>query len=585
MIVDEWLTRLPRRDSLGWMVCLAVIVAAVLLRLLVPLAGPFITFYPAVLFCTIIGGRRAGLAAWGTGLALSPWAFAASGTNMFSLWPAISWASFAAFGYAIIAAVDFQQRTLEKSRQLTEQFRRQQHFTDSVITAAPSLTYIYDMTTRCNVFISPQSEEILGYGMDEIAAMGPEVLAKLLHPDDAERAGQRFAALAEGRSGALGDIEYRMRRKDGSWVWLLSRDRVFTKDVSGRPMQILGVATDITARKRFEEQLLASEERFRGIFENAPTGISISDIRGNFVQCNPAYEKILGYSMAELRNASFTMLVHPDDRAGNLAEMDRLVRQEIPYFEIFNRSIHKSGRTVWMHKFVLLLKDRHGEPVNIVALLTDMTERKRQEEQIRLLMREVNHRSKNLLAVVQSVARQTAAYGDPMSFAKRFGERLQGLSASHDLLVHNAWQGVGMAELVRSQLAHFKDLVGGRIALSGPELRINATAAQSLGMALHELSVNAGKYGALSNDEGRVAIWWSVDEKEGEKVFSISWRETGGPAVKEPGRAGLGRLILTRLAEQSLGGRVQLHLGEDGFSWALTAPLSNVAETGLFVPL
>ncbi len=585
MIVDEWLTRLPRRDLLGWTLSIAVIAAAVLVRFVFPLAGPFLTLYPAILFSTLIAGRNAGLAALGAGLIASPIAFAGAGVDIFSFWPAASWISFAVFGYAIIVAADFQQRTLEKSRQLTERFRRQQHFTDSVITAAPSLTYIYDMTSRCNVFISPQSEEILGYGTDEIAAMGPDVLAKLLHPEDAERAAQRFAALAEGRPGGPGDIEYRMRRKDGSWVWLLSRDRVFTRDVSGRPLQILGVAADITARKRFEEQLLASEERFRGIFENAPTGISISDIRGNFVQCNPAYEKILGYSMAELRNASFAMLVHPDDRAANLAEMDRLVRQEIPYFEIFNRSIHKDGQIVWVHKFVLLLKDRSGEPVNIVALLTDMTERKRQEEQIRLLMREVNHRSKNLLAVVQSVARQTAAYGDPMSFAQRFGERLQGLSASHDLLVHNAWQGVGMAELVRSQLAHFKDLVGGRIGLTGPDLRINATAAQSLGMALHELSVNAGKYGALSNGEGRVAIAWSVEERAGEKVFAISWRETNGPVVKEPGRAGLGRLILTRLAEQSLGGRVQLHLGEEGFSWVLTAPLSNVAETGLFVPL
>ena len=298
---------------------------------------------------------------------------------------------------------------------------------------------------------------------------------------------------------------------------------------TGKPLQVLGVATDITARKHFEEQLLASEERFRGIFENAPTGISISDIGGNFVQCNPAYEKILGYSLDELRNASFTMLVHPDDRAANLAQMERLVRQEIPYFEIFNRSIHKSGRIVWVHKFVLMLKDREGRPVNIVALLTDMTERKRQEEQIRLLMREVNHRSKNLLAVVQSVARQTAIHGDPQSFAQRFSERLQGLAASHDLLVHNAWQGVGLEELVRSQLAHFKDLVGGRISLSGPPLRINASGAQSLGMALHELSVNAGKYGALSNRTGQVSITWQVEDGPGGKRFTLEWRESGGP--------------------------------------------------------
>jgi PAS domain S-box-containing protein len=567
------------------MLCLAVIAAAMLLRLAFPLAGPFITFYPAVLFCTLIGGIRPGLIALATGLLMSPAAFSSEGLSLLSPWSVASWLTFGVFGYGIVMAIDFQQRTLEKSRQLTEQFRRHQHFTDHVISAAPSLTYIYDVKTGCNAFISPQCEEILGYRTEEIVAMGAGLLEKLLHPEDAVRANERFARLLGGAADPLPEIEYRMRRKDGSWVWLLSRDRVFQRDVDGKPVQILGVATDITARKRFEEQLLASEERFRGIFENAPTGISISDIEGNFVQCNPAYEKILGYSLRELRNASFTMLVHPDDRAQNLAEMSRLVRGEIPYFEIFNRSVHKSGRTVWVHKFVLLLKDRQGKPVNIVALLTDMTERKRYEEQIRLLMREVNHRSKNLLAVVQSVARQTAAYGDPQSFARRFSERLQGLSASHDLLVHNSWQGVGLEELVRSQLSHFKDLVGGRISLAGPDLRVNASAAQSLGMALHELSVNAGKYGALSNDSGKVRITWEIAEQPEGQRFTISWRESGGPRPEEPERTGLGRLILTRLAEQSLGAKVTLSFPEEGARWSLSAPLVSVAETGLFVPL
>lgn len=562
-----------------------MIALSILLRLSFPLAGPFITFYPAILFCTLIGGLRAGIASWIVGLMVSPLTFTEQAVAFVSLTGVISWLSFALFGYAIISAIDFQQRTLQKSRQLTDQFRRQQHFTDHVISAAPSLTYIYDTVTRSNVFISPQAEQILGYSMDEIAEMGDMVLPRLLHPDDMAPAMARVTALMADTANDLPDLEYRMKRKDGSWVWLLSRDRVFTRDVSGKPLQILGVATDITARKNFEERLLASEERFRGIFENAPTGISISDISGRFVQCNPAYGKILGYSFAELRNASFTTVVHPDDREANLAELARLLRGEVPYFEIFNRSLHKSGRIVWVHKFVLLLRDRQGNAVNIVALVTDMTERKRQEEQIRLLMREVNHRSKNLLAVVQSVARQTASYGNPDTFARRFSERLQGLAASHDLLVHNSWQGVGLEDLVRSQLSHFKDLVGGRISLSGPPLRINASAAQSLGMALHELSVNAGKYGALSNASGQVAITWTVEEGAGEPRFTISWCETGGPEVAEPDHSGLGKLILTRLAEQSLGAQVSIDFAPKGVSWFLSAPLSGVAETGLFVPL
>jgi PAS domain S-box-containing protein len=585
LIVDRWLSRFPRRDALAWALCLGVISIAVLLRLVFPLAGAFITFYPAILFCALIGGVPTGLLALGAGLVVAPFALAAEAHSGLAVWPVVSWLSFGLFGYAIIIAIDVQQRTLQKSYQLTEQFRRQQHFTDHVISASPSLTYIFDIVQKSNVFVSPQIEDILGYTMDEIAAMGSEVLPRLLHPDDVPRAAERFDALTADSRDSIPDLEYRMRRKDGSWAWLLSRERAFTRDRKGRPIQILGVATDITERKHFEEQLLASEERFRGIFENAPTGISISDIDGNFVQCNPAYEKILGYGIEELRNASFTMLVHPDDRAVNLTQMERLVHQEIPYFEIFNRSIHKSGRIVWVHKFVLMLKDREAHPVNVVALVTDMTERKRQEEQIRLLMREVNHRSKNLLAVVQSVARQTAIHGDPQSFAQRFSERLQGLAASHDLLVHNSWQGVGLEELVHSQLSHFKDLVGGRIVLSGPHLRINAAAAQSLGMALHELSVNAVKYGALSNRTGTVNISWAVEDAPGGMSFSLAWHEKGGPAVTKPSHSGLGSLILTRLVEQSLGADVKLDLAREGLSWTLTAPLASVRESNLLGPL
>lgn len=585
MLVDHWLSRFPRKDMLGWVLCLGVIVLSVVLRLAFPLAGAFITFYPAILFCSLIGGLRAGLLALATGIMLAPFAFAKDGVSVLQPWPAASLLSFALFGYLMVLAIDFQQRMVQKSRQLTEQFRRQQHFTDHVISDAPSLTYIYDTATKSNVFISPQVEEILGYGQDEVAGMKDELLARLLHPDDAPRSSERYGALSADVSDSVPEIEYRVRRKDGSWVWLLSRERVFTRDEHGKPQQILGVATDITARKHFEEQLLASEERFRGIFENAPTGISISGIDGRLLQCNPAYENILGYRLEELRNARFTMLVHPDDRALNLAQMERLVRQEIPFFEIFNRSIHKSGRIVWVHKFVLILRDRAGNPSNIVALVTDMTGRKRQEEQIRLLMREVNHRSKNLLAVVQSVARQTAIHGDPQSFAQRFSERLQGLAASHDLLVHNAWEGVGTEELVHSQLAHFKDLVGGRISLSGPNMRINASAAQSIGMALHELSVNAGKYGALSNRSGTVSINWAVDEAPGGERFSMAWLERGGPPVSEPGHAGLGSIILTRLVEQSLGAEVKLDIAVEGISWTIEAPLASVCETsGLFAP-
>ncbi|MGB7915432.1 MAG: sensor histidine kinase, partial [Rhodomicrobium sp.] len=149
----------------------------------------------------------------------------------------------------------------------------------------------------------------------------------------------------------------------------------------------------------------------------------------------------------------------------------------------------------------------------------DISERKRSEEQIRRLLREVNHRSKNLLAAVQAMARLTV---DPQE-AAGFSERIRGLATSQDLLVKSEWRGANLEELVRSQLSHFAKLIGSRIALGGPRVVVSASAAQTLGMVLHELAANAGKYGARSGSAGAVRIEWALARKAPDTNFVMSW--------------------------------------------------------------
>jgi len=133
------------------------------------------------------------------------------------------------------------------------------------------------------------------------------------------------------------------------------------------------------------------------------------------------------------------------------------------------------------------------------------------------------------------LAHQTAAK-NPEDFVERFSERVQALSANQDLLVRNEWNGVEIAALVRAQLAHFADLIGSRIAVQGPKLRLNAASAQAIGLALHELATNAGKYGSLSTDRGRVDICWRTDGD----ALTMSWTERDGPPVSAPKRRGFG---------------------------------------------
>jgi two-component sensor histidine kinase len=188
-------------------------------------------------------------------------------------------------------------------------------------------------------------------------------------------------------------------------------------------------------------------------------------------------------------------------------------------------------------------------------------------------MREVNHRAKNMLSVVHAIARQTATK-NPEDFIERFSERIQALSANQDLLVRNEWNGVEIEDLVRAQLAPFADLIGSRIAAQGPKLRLKAASAQAIGLVLHELATNAGKYGALSTDEGRVNVCWAI---EGD-TFTISWIESDGPPVSAPERRGFGTMVMEAMAEHSVDGTVGLEYPPSGLTWRLTCPSANALE-------
>ncbi|HZV20331.1 MAG TPA: HWE histidine kinase domain-containing protein, partial [Hyphomicrobiales bacterium] len=250
--------------------------------------------------------------------------------------------------------------------------------------------------------------------------------------------------------------------------------------------------------------------------------------------------------------------------------------EEVNSFEITNRCLGKDGRQLWVQKHVSLLRDGAGRPANVIALVTNITERKRAEEQINLLMREVNHRSKNLLTLVQAIARQTAARC-PEEFLSRFEERIRALARSHDLLTKNEWKGVYLNELIRIQLSHFRDAIGSRIKLQGPGVFLSASAAQTLGMAFVELATNAGKYGALSNETGRVDLSWEIIKGEGcEDAFVLEWRESGGPPVKGPSRSGFGSTIIQRMTEAGLNAEVELNFRPEGLRWHLHCALSNI---------
>jgi len=235
----------------------------------------------------------------------------------------------------------------------------------------------------------------------------------------------------------------------------------------------------------------------------------------------------------------------------------------------------QEGVEKWFDLSVHPLTSEDGTVTGIIAGAIDITRYKEKEARIRLLMRELTHRSKNLLSVTQAIMRQTAANSVSITdFEERFSARLQSLAGSHDLLVREDWRGASLRELVRSQLGHYTDLVGSQIELNGEPLHIEPDAAQHIGMAMHELATNAAKFGALSVAEGKVSISWHVapGPEDGAPLCHISWVESGGPPVTRPSRRGFGRVVSERTIARAVQGDVTVEYAREGLRWTLVFP-------------
>ena len=218
--------------------------------------------------------------------------------------------------------------------------------------------------------------------------------------------------------------------------------------------------------------------------------------------------------------------------------------------------------------------------VELIGLARDVTSRKQRETHLHVLMREVTHRSKNLLAIIQAMARQTVKDSiTAAEFEQRFSARLRGLAASHDLLAARDWHGAAVGDIVRWQLGAALENAGDRITIDGPNVFLTPEAAQNIGLALNELSSNATRFGALSNPDGRIVIRWALDPSEtSPRRFHVSWQESGGPEVSQPRRYGFGHKVVERLAARALDGNVSLTFAASGVQWSLHIPAAFVLD-------
>ncbi len=395
-----------------------------------------------------------------------------------------------------------------------------------------------------------------------------------VHPDDRPKVEQALRDTLE--TGAPFHVEYRFQQSDGSVRWLDSQAKL--RETGGQ-RRLIGLVRDISRRKASEATIQTSKIRLQLALDAARLGWWLYDPVQGTASWDERFKAIFDIVEPRADVASIMARVPPEDAARVCATAAAALNPVDPKPFVGEYRVQRiSGESRWIEVYGMATFEGSGEArraVLMVGTAADITERKRAEERQLLLMRELNHRTKNLLSVVQSIANQTVA-SNPSDFAERFSRRIQALSANQDLLVRSEWRGVEIEDLVRAQLAHFADLIGARIVIEGPHLSVTPSAAQSIGMALHELATNAGKYGSLSDDHGGVTIDWRLEDGQ----FSIGWIEHDGPHVKPPKRRGFGSTIISAVAEASVGGEVELDYASTGVVWRLKCSASKALSVG-----
>jgi PAS domain S-box-containing protein len=343
---------------------------------------------------------------------------------------------------------------------------------------------------------------------------------------------------------------------------------------SGETVQ-LGCARDIGEAKRQQAAVVESERRSREMLEAFPAAIYTTDAEGRITFFNEAAAEFAGRRPvlgSDLWCVSWKLY---------RADGSPLPREESPmaYAVKERRPTHglvemiaerPDGVRIPFIPYATPLFDSERRFVGVVAMLVDISERKRAEESQKALIAELNHRVKNTLATVQSVAMQTAREAESLAcFRDAFDGRLIALAKAHDLLTRNSWRGASLGDLLAHELAPYP---ASAISLDGPPVELGAPAALTFGMMFHELATNAAKHGAFSAPEGRVSVRWS--SASGERL-EFEWREEEGPQVVAPERRGFGLRLLENAAQRDLGGRTELDFAPEGLRCRIFASLGG----------
>ncbi|MCF7701728.1 PAS domain-containing protein [Loktanella sp. M215] len=413
------------------------------------------------------------------------------------------------------------------------------------------------------------------FGEPDFTGDVSDLWRRRIHADDQSLVDATFEEAV--RNGGPFNVDFRIVTGNGD-VRHMAAKAILQKDKRGRPSRMIGVDHDITHRKETELALRDSQHQLRTVLDHTVAFIGVLGPAGTLREANRPAIEFGGLSRDDVIGKPFWEAfwwTHDDavaDRcrqaviegqAGRAQRFDVVVRGE-------------EDRLITIDFLLAPVFDDAGVLQMMVVSGFDISDREKARERERSLMGEINHRTKNILTLVQVVARQTAR-GGAAGFVARFEERIAALAKAQDLLFSSKADRVDLKALAKSQLGHLSDVIESRIILNGPPVALDADAAQAVGMALHELATNAGKYGALSSGDGRVDVAWQMNSHD--DTFEIRWSERDGPPVIPPETKGFGSTVIDQMTRSVLDAEVQLDYEPEGVRWRLVCARDALSKS------
>lgn len=450
-----------------------------------------------------------------------------------------------------------------------------------IATAAAELgVWEFNLDTG-RMMYSKRARTILGLPAD-----GPVTLRRLrrlTHPDDRRRTALAARRAVDPKLRERAGSEFRIfRPSDGEMRWVSVHGQVvFARRPEGiRATRYIGTLQDITERHRAEAAIRASETRLRLALDAGRMAVWAYDLATQAIESSPELNRILGFpadAQPTLAEIDACYLPGEQERIRTIAR-EALARGE-RHFQAEYGWLRPDRAQSWLQLRAEIQLDAAGRPATVLGVLLDVTERKQAEARQQTLIHELNHRVKNILAAVQSLARQSfRGTGSSAEMREAFEARIQAFSRAHDVLTRQNWTGASLQGVVAEVTAPYRE-GGTRFSIEGPPLWLPPPLALTLSMALHELTTNALKYGALSVAGGTVSIGWRDVDRETGRGFVLVWQERGGPAVTAPTRRGFGTRLLGQGLSTDMGGGIDLAFLLDGVVCTITAPLpSSSAE-------